>query len=642
MPYKETNPLMISKGEKRKMKRITNPLPLGNRTLVVVALLTLIFALSFSMYSAKAQPTRIVYVVICVDTDMWGGHDQFLGSDNPHPTLDMRAYALSPPSTVSQVFDDTFRTSHLDSAALEPFKITWFAEMDYLTAQSNYVYEDGSPAGVSGYTAIRDLLVENWGAKIQQYGDAVEWMHYYMIYDGVWQRYDDGPDAGYPGYQMDAIDHMIIDRNFYPSTYRSGWLIMPPVLSNWLEEWMPLDYTPDSGEWYPQHPSGMNRWQTRCSGLGPNQLEVNATFAGARDAGDYGRAIYSFYCNSRDNMASLISTLHTYLTIADADEVNYPNVSFQYVTAKEAIQRALFFSDFTEPTFSIAGIGNNYRITSNEPIWNNQPYIALRLSNGTYIHVTATPTGTNEWSVTSPAGTSLEKIGVAASDLYGNPGVLVTSVPPTKYLVTFDQTGLDASATGTVVTVNGSAKTYADLPFSIEVDAGESVSYSLEDTVASDVSGKRYKLDEVSGPQSPITVTGSINVTAKWTEQFLVVFDQTGLPTGSTANVTVNSIQHKLPYSEWFDKDSSINFAYESSVSDSTGTESVLTSTSRQSPLTIQAPTTVMGYYGTQGPQGTSGLPFTMETIALIVAIIIIGGLITAIIFLIRRKPSTS
>jgi hypothetical protein len=631
----EIHPLMMTCKGEGKMKKNTSFIRSSKGTLVIVALLISIFASSFSMNSAKAQGDRIVYVVINVDTDMWGGHDQFLGSSDPHPTLDMRAYALSPPSTVSQVFDDAFRNSHRDSAALAPFQITWFTEMDYLTAQSNFVYADGSSAGVSGYTAINDLLMNNWGAKIQQYGDSVEWMHYYMIYNGVWQRYDNGPDAGYPGYQMNAIDHMIIDQNFYPSTYRSGWLIMPPALSNWLEAWMPFDYTPNSGDWYPWHPAGMNRWQTHCSGLGPNQLEVNATFAGARDNGI---ALYSFSCNSRDNVASLIDTLHTYLTIADSDETNYPNVTFRYVTAREAIQRALFFADFTGPTFSIIGSGNVYTIASNEPIWNDQPYLALKFTNGTYTHMQATKTATNEWSITPPSGTPLEKIGVASSDLDGNPSVLVISVALTKYLVTFSQTGLDASATGTVVTVNGSAKTYTDFPFSMWVNTGKSISYSFEDIVGSNVSGKRYKLNTFTGPQSPIIVTGPTNVTGNWKQQFLVFFDKTGASTDSTIHVTVNSIQNTLSYSDWFDKDSTINFAYESSVSDPTGTQYVLTSTSGQSPLTIQAPTTVTGYYSAQGT-GTVPYTYSIELIALIAALVIIVGLVIAIIFMRRKKP---
>jgi len=90
---------------------------------------------------------------------------------DPHPTLDVREYSRTIPSTVAAVFDSSFRNSHRDSFG-NIFKMSWFAEMDYFYAQSNYVWADGSPAGVSGYTAIRDLLVNNWGTEIQTYGDS--------------------------------------------------------------------------------------------------------------------------------------------------------------------------------------------------------------------------------------------------------------------------------------------------------------------------------------------------------------------------------------------------------------------------------------------------------------------------------------
>jgi hypothetical protein len=149
---------------------------------------------------------------------------------------------------------------------------------------------------------------------------------------------------------------------------------------------------------------------------------VNEAFARARD---YGSAIYSFYCHDRDDMAGLIDELQSYLDTADADEVAYPNVKFMYAPAREAMQRALGFTDFTPSTFTIASNGGTYTIVSSESLWANHPYVALKYMNGTYMHVEATPTGTNTWDVTPPAGESLEKIGIAASDLYGNPGVWV-------------------------------------------------------------------------------------------------------------------------------------------------------------------------------------------------------------------------
>ena len=79
------------------------------------------------------------------------------------------------------------------------------------------------------------------------------------------------------------------------------------------------------------------------------------------------------------------------------------------------------YTDFTAPTFSVSSNGARYTIVSSETLWGNHPYVALKYTNGTYARVDASSAGVNTWTVTPGAG--LEKIGVAANDLYGNPGV---------------------------------------------------------------------------------------------------------------------------------------------------------------------------------------------------------------------------
>jgi uncharacterized repeat protein (TIGR02543 family) len=398
----------------------TSIIPLSKRFLTVAALFILVVGSPAAIIPAHAaSDSKIVYVVICIDTEALNS-DSFNGKAVPHPTMNVSEYSRTTPMTVAAVFDGSFRNSHLDSFG-NTFKMSWFAEMDYLMAQSSFVWGNGSPAGVSGYTAIRDLLVNNWGNEIQTYGDSIEFHHHYMMYNGVWSEDLNGPDASYPQYQMNALDHMIIDRNFYPSTYRSGDWIMTQALSNWLEQWMPFDYTPTSGIWYPVHPTGMDRWQTASPYAPDVPSAVNSAFA---YASQHGSAIFSICTHDKENMASQIAWLQYCLDAADANESAYPNVSFKYVSARQAMQQALGFTDSTPPTFTITSSGNTYTITSSEPLWQNHPYIAIKCTNGTYGHMSATPAGTNTWTITPPTGIgAIEKIGVGASDLYGNPGV---------------------------------------------------------------------------------------------------------------------------------------------------------------------------------------------------------------------------
>ena len=89
----------------------------------------------------------------------------------------------------------------------------------------------------------------------------------------------------------------------------------------------------------------------------------------------------------------------------------------------------------------------------------------------------------------------------------------------TQHEVTFTHTGLDSSATGTVVTVDGGPKKYGDLPYNFWVDNGTVIAYSYSN-VSSTTPGKRFILTGVTGPTSPITVTGPVTVTGNYKTQY--------------------------------------------------------------------------------------------------------------------------
>lgn len=85
-----------------------------------------------------------------------------------------------------------------------------------------------------------------------------------------------------------------------------------------------------------------------------------------------------------------------------------------------------------------------------------------------------------------------------------------------QYEVTYSATGLDSSAQGTIVTVDGSAKTYANLPFSKWVNNGASTSFTYGNTISSSTSGKQFRLSSsVSSPQTiyaPTTITDGYTI----------------------------------------------------------------------------------------------------------------------------------
>jgi hypothetical protein len=135
----------------------------------------------------------------------------------------------------------------------------------------------------------------------------------------------------------------------------------------------------------------------------------------------------------------------------------------------------------------------------------------------------------------------------------------------TQYTVTFDHSGLDASASGAVLTVNGSLITYGQLPYANWVDSGSSISY-LYGNVSSSTAEKQFILVNVTGLPSPITVTSPVMVTGKYKTQYQVTFNQTGVGFDFTTTVvTVDSNGYtfsSLPVSFWWDNSSLHTFSF--------------------------------------------------------------------------------
>jgi len=90
--------------------------------------------------------------------------------------------------------------------------------------------------------------------------------------------------------------------------------------------------------------------------------------------------------------------------------------------------------------------------------------------------------------------------------------------------VEFCQTGLDSSAQGRVVTVDDPIELeYDDLCFIMMVESGTEVTYTYEQIVSSNIIGKSFSLDSVTGGASPsdtITVTDPTTITGNYVTQY--------------------------------------------------------------------------------------------------------------------------
>ncbi|MDH4221547.1 MAG: hypothetical protein OEV19_02275, partial [Candidatus Bathyarchaeota archaeon] len=213
-----------------------------------------------------------------------------------------------------------------------------------------------------------------------------------------------------------------------------------------------------------------------------------------------------------------------------------------------------------------------------------------------------------------------------------------------QHLVVFSQTGLDGTATGIIVTVNGSGKIFGDLPFSLLVDNGTVVSYSYTSIVPSSVSGKRFRLNDVTGPTSPITVTSAITVTGNYVTQYYltVTTNPTGLSPGPT------------PPTDWYDESTDVILTAQT-VSGYTFNYWDVDGGSKGSgvnPITVHMddPHTATAHYQISAPPppvGGYALPITLDletsnsSIPQIGLASALSATLTATIILVRRRKKT-
>ncbi len=217
------------------------------------------------------------------------------------------------------------------------------------------------------------------------------------------------------------------------------------------------------------------------------------------------------------------------------------------------------------------------------------------------------------WSSTT--GLSTQQTDTIATSA---PGTITANYKTQYYLDVVSPGGAPGGGAGWY---DPGATAYATLP-QLEVNASAGVRYVFTGW-SGDASGTALT-------SNPITLNDSKSAIALYKTQFLVIFNQTGLPNGLNITMIVNSTNHSLPYSDWFDEGASVQFAFQNPLPNGLGQQYGLESTSKSSPLTVESPITVTAQYATQ---------FTIETYALIIVPIILV-LATGIILLRRRRKT--
>src|SRR5271157_503494 len=177
-----------------------------------------------------------------------------------------------------------------------------------------------------------------------------------------------------------------------------------------------------------------------------------------------------------------------------------------------------------------------------------------------------------------------------------------------QYDLKFAESGLDGTAEGTIVSVTvGSSPAVNvvqnDFPYDFGyVDAGTTITYTFTTTVSSSNSGEQFALTTPdASPASGFSLSGATTITGTYKTQYLVSFIQSGSSVAPTVTYTADTDPTTaVPFTVWVKAGTSITFAYQTTVSGTTGVQYVLTGTNVTSPQTVNAPLTILGSYLTQ------------------------------------------
>lgn len=405
----------------------------------VFVFLAILITFNTSLFAAGK-----VYLVLGSDTAIWDGMDVARYNCYYNPIL-----YTDPNGNTYGVMDPAFRNQFVDSYG-QTMKLTWWM-------MAGSIFTPGSNTNVPFSNTITMYLMKKYhGDRVQQFGDELT-LHYHTFkwtdYDGdgkFWWNQTLAFEECYEDFDY-ILAQLLIEEEVFPVSFRSGWHYMDNGWQRRLDELLPyslhndwpnqrvdteepLDNTYDwslaPGQFVPYRPSP-NNYQLPGDGPGWNVRSTHLNTARYRDLID---SVFARAYNGADQLACIwghlpetdfLSNLEIIDSLAHRMENQYPGVTFRYCTAIEAMQRWRGLTDTTPPVLTFEKIENGdlvyFRVTTNEDIFQPQPFVAVKNIYEDYRVLPCFLTGANVWETTEAVEKSLTaRAAVAVCDTMGN------------------------------------------------------------------------------------------------------------------------------------------------------------------------------------------------------------------------------
>jgi hypothetical protein len=364
----------------------------------------------------------IIYIVPIIDTEGPVTDKGSKGLLNTWEEID---------DAINEINDKSFRFKYCDKNK-NPIILNFFI-MDWTGFKTNPVKRD------VGYHHIYDHYLENHLTQEHQsgYNDGIYWHYHHPPLSGVGNEWNTDWTTSDEYYNI--LNRKIIDRNWFPYVFRSGGTIETNDTSNWLENWIPFDFSnrspksledlfdwsKASNDWSIYHPSkhnyqangDMNRVIARSIDL--------KTYIGTFDKREIDKAKRK-YEDGKDCIISFFT--HDYRKlIDDLDEVlnllsnELEGYHWEFSNSKDAMLKVLEIKKSNKFEIRLE-IEKEIIISSTKKIFGPQPYFVILNKKGIYKRLDLINIDTNYWKIDSDRinFNDIKIIGVAANDFTGN------------------------------------------------------------------------------------------------------------------------------------------------------------------------------------------------------------------------------
>lgn len=376
-----------------------------------------------------------VFVVLCIDAE-----GPIVDKKKPE-ILDSWSKVKK---LVKEVTDSKYRSLYKDSAG-RGIVYSWFV----LTLTGFKTNPFKRPMK---YNLNFDFFNNNFSKNFKKFNDEIYWHYHQPSKSKIGNEWSKDWIASQEYFNI--LNRLVADRYYFPSCFRAGGRIEDNDLSNWLEQYIPFDYSNCSGninwnriesdgkklievadwsrspsEWAGYHPSNFdyqklgnqNRYVFRCLDLKSpvyciKDSDIHEAFQRALKGKNSVLSVFEHdrRFDMKDNILLFCDSL---LKISQ----KYPDVKWLYKNARQAAISEKKIKNIVAPKFNFKILQEKrLLVQTTDQIFGQSPYVCIKSLNNDYFEVPLNKVGLGKW-VTSPIKLKNKfKIFAVANSISGN------------------------------------------------------------------------------------------------------------------------------------------------------------------------------------------------------------------------------